>query len=88
VGWWIAHQVFGYLASFRSLCAFNFCDTLCRWLGLTAFLRVLQRKQTRYTTLLAQLQELVDAPALRSAARQLAPVVDPARNSVFDAILY
>ncbi|KAL4860163.1 Telomerase reverse transcriptase [Chlorella vulgaris] len=46
------------------------------------------RKQTRYTTLLAQLQELVDAPALRSAARQLAPVVDPARNSVFDAILY
>jgi len=36
----------------------------------------------------AQLQELADAPALRGAARQLAAVVEPARSSVFDSILY
>ena len=60
----------------------------CRWLGLTAFLQALRRKQTRYSELLAQLAELADAPALRGAARHLAPAVDPARNSVFDTILY
>ena len=64
------------------------CRRLCRWLGLTAFLRVLRRKQTRYGPLLAQLQELADAPALQAAARLLAPAVDPARSSVFETILY
>lgn len=59
-----------------------------RWLGLIAFLRVLRRKQTRYGELLAQLEELASAPALRSAARQLAAVVDPSRSSAFAAILY
>lgn len=64
------------------------CASNARWLGLTAFLRVLRRKQARYTALLAALQELADAPGLRGVARQLAPVVDPARSSAFDAILY
>ena len=59
-----------------------------RWLGLTAFARVLRRKQARYRQLLAELEELAAAPGLASVARQLAPVVDPARSSAFDAILY
>lgn len=59
-----------------------------RWLGLTAFHRILRRKQTLYAPLLAQLAELAGAPALRGPARQLAPVVDPARSSAFEAILY
>jgi hypothetical protein len=49
---------------------------------------VLRRKQARYSALLSTLRELVEAPGLRGAARQLAPAVDPARNSVFDTILY
>ena len=49
---------------------------------------MLRRKQTAYAGLLAALQELADAPALRGVARQLAPVVDPARSSVFDTILF
>lgn len=59
-----------------------------RWLGLTAFLRVLRRKQARYSELLGMLRELAEAPGLREAARQLAEAVAPARNSVFDTILY
>ena len=59
-----------------------------RWLGLTAFARVLRRKQARYRQLLAALEELAAAPGLAGVARQLAPVVDPARSSAFDAILY
>lgn len=69
-------------------CAMRVPAAHIRWLGLAAFLRVLRRKQTGYTSLLAQLQELAEAPALRSAACQLAAVVDPARSSVFDCILY
>ncbi|KAL4423217.1 hypothetical protein ABPG77_000009 [Micractinium sp. CCAP 211/92] len=59
-----------------------------RWMGLTAFIRVLRSKQTRYGQLLAELEELAAAPALRHAARQLAPVVDPSRSSAFECILY
>ena len=69
-------------------CATRLPDAHVRWLGLTAFLRVLRRKQARYRPLLAALAELEAAPALRGAARQLASVVDPARSSVFEAILY
>lgn len=61
---------------------------LRRWLGLTAFIRVLRGKQARYLQLLADLEALAAAPALRHAARQLAPVVDPARSSAFECILY
>ncbi len=57
-------------------------------MGLTAFIRVLRSKQTRYGQLLAELEELAAAPALRHAARQLAPVVDPSRSSAFECILY
>lgn len=72
----------------EAACSTCLPPTHVRWLGLTAFLRVLRRKQTRYAQLLAQLQELADAPALRGAARQLAPAVDPAKSAVFDLILY
>lgn len=61
---------------------------LLRWMGLTAFIRVLRSKQTRYGQLLAELEELAAAPALRHAAHQLAPVVDPSRSSAFECILY
>ena len=64
------------------------CPLWCRWLGLTAFQIALRRKQARYGELLAALDELAAVPALRRAARQLAPVVAPARNSVFEGILY
>lgn len=72
----------------EAACATRLPPTHVRWLGLTAFLRVLCRKQTRYGPLLEQLQELADAPALRGAARQLAAAVEPSRSAVFDLILY
>ncbi|PSC73504.1 telomerase reverse transcriptase [Micractinium conductrix] len=78
-----AHQ-----AGLQTACSTRVPAAHIRWLGLTAFQIALRRKQARYGELLAALDELAAVPALRRAARQLAPVVAPARNSVFEGILY
>ncbi|GAB4814869.1 hypothetical protein N2152v2_001915 [Parachlorella kessleri] len=59
-----------------------------RWLGLTAFAKVLRRKPTRYAALLCTLQEQLQAPATRQLARALAPVVEDVHSDVFLHIRY
>ncbi|KAI8464997.1 MAG: hypothetical protein J3K34DRAFT_438487 [Monoraphidium minutum] len=59
-----------------------------RWLGLVAFRRVLRRKQAAYGGVLAALDAELARPTYRQVARQLAAVVDPARSSVFDQIIF
>jgi telomerase reverse transcriptase len=57
-----------------------------KYLGLTAFVKILTRKQTRHARALRMLRRDLSAPAMRAAARRLAPVVDDRLSSVFDEI--
>ncbi len=59
-----------------------------RWLGLTAFYKVLQRKPARYGALLAALREQLEAPAARQLARTLGSVVEESHSDVFQQIRY
>ena len=82
------HVVSAHHKGLQAACSTRVPPGHIRWLGLQAFLRVLRRKQARYPALLAALAELADAPALRGAARVLTPVLEPARSSVFDSVMY
>jgi hypothetical protein len=46
------------------------------------------RKQAAYGAVLAVLQEELRRPTYAQLSRQLAGVVDPARSSVFDQIIF
>ncbi len=59
-----------------------------QWLGLQAFQRVLERKQSAYTEVLEAVGRQLRAPQYRHLPVQLAAVVDPARSSAFDEIRY
>ena len=59
-----------------------------KYLGLTAFVKILTRKQTRHARALRMLRRDLSAPAMRAAARRLAPVVDDRLSSVFDEIRF
>ena len=59
-----------------------------RYLGLHAFRKVLQRKQSNYVKLLEGIEEALGAPACARCAKALAPAVDGKRSKILDAILY
>ena len=58
------------------------------WLGLLAFHRILLRKQTRYSLLLAAIRAQLALPRYSHLPRQMAAVLDDARSAVFDDIIY
>ncbi|KAJ2493875.1 Telomerase reverse transcriptase [Coemansia sp. RSA 2050] len=58
------------------------------WLGLTAFHTALQRKQARYTQLLARLHSALSLPKFSKMARRHAAVVNSPDNEVALSIVY
>lgn len=59
-----------------------------RWLGLSAARRVLGRKQSAYRAVLRVLDAALSDGCFRHVRQQLAAVLDPARSSVFEQIIY
>ena len=59
-----------------------------RWLGLTAFYKVLQRKPALHGALLGVLREQLEAPATQQLAWVLGTVVDDQHSDVFQQIRY
>lgn len=59
-----------------------------QWLALHAFVRVLGRKRSRYTPVLAALQAEMRSEHFARLPSQLAAIVDPKRSPAFDSILY
>ncbi|KAJ2810376.1 Telomerase reverse transcriptase [Coemansia sp. 'formosensis'] len=58
------------------------------WLGLTAFYKAFQRKQARYTRLLARLNSALSLPKFSRMARRHADVVNSPDNEVVLSIVY
>lgn len=59
-----------------------------RWLALHAFVRVLGKKQSSYTLLVAALQGEMREKQYSMLRAQLSAVVDPKRSAAFDSIIY
>lgn len=60
------------------------------WLALHAFLKVLNKKQSRYAELLFLIQERLDVPKFKplSQCPHLASALDESRSTMFKFIIY
>ena len=59
-----------------------------KYLGLHAFAKIFSRKQSRHVGTLRLLSRDLRTPAMRAAARRLAPVVDEEHSTVFNEIRF
>ena len=63
-------------------------STDVHWLGLHAFLTILERKHAFYKPLLPVLERLLRRPAYAALEDKLKPTTDPARSPDFARMVY
>ena len=63
-------------------------DHHIKWLGTMAFLKILRRKQTKYTSLISRLERQLKSTQFRQLSVQLSDVVDPQLSSILESVQY